>query len=143
MLIATQVFLGSLLLLGCIVVHVVVLSQTIGALRQHAERHRGGSSDFVRVRLLAIALLAIIASHTIQIWMFAFSVMAMQALPDFETAIYFSLVTYTTLGYGDVTLGDAHRIFGAFGAVTGLLAFGLSTAFLVGLFGRMLPGQQQ
>ena len=143
MLIATQVFLGSLLLLGCIFVHVVVLSQTIDALRRHAERRRGGSSDFVRVRLLAIALLAIIASHTIQIWMFAFSVMAMQALPDFEAAIYFSLVTYTTLGYGDVTLSDAHRIFGAFGAVTGLLAFGLSTAFLVGLFGRMRPGEQQ
>ena len=52
-------------------------------------------------------------------------------------ALYFSLVTFTTLGYGDIVLGEGLRIFGAFASVTGLLAFGLSTAFLVALMTRM------
>ena len=66
------------------------------------------------------------------------SVLVMGVLPDIGEAIYFALVTYTTLGYGDVTLPTGYRIFGAFGSVTGLLAFGLSTALLVGLFGRLM-----
>ena len=49
------------------------------------------------------------------------------------------LVTYTTVGYGDVIVGPDYRLFAAMAAVTGLLNFGLSTAFLVGLFGRLLP----
>ena len=36
--------------------------------------------------------------------------------------------------FGDVVLGEGLRIFGAFASVTGLLAFGLSTAFMVALF---------
>jgi hypothetical protein len=53
-------------------------------------------------------------------------------------AIYFALSTYTTLGYGDVILGREHRTFAAMAAVTGLLNIGLSTAFLVGMFSKML-----
>jgi hypothetical protein len=63
------------------------------------------------------------------------------AFSDLATALYFSLVTYTTLGYGDFVLGPDIRIFASFAAVTGLLTFGLSTAFLVGLIGRILPKQ--
>jgi hypothetical protein len=85
-------------------------------------------------KLLAIAVL----SHTIQIWALALVTLTVGALPSIAESTYFSLVTYTTFGYGDVTLAPEHRIFGAMGAVTGLLAFGLSTALLVGLFGRIL-----
>lgn len=58
-------------------------------------------------------------------------------LPDWNSALYFSLVTFTTLGYGDIVLGEGLRIFGAFASVTGLLAFGLSTAFMVALMTRV------
>jgi len=64
------------------------------------------------------------------------------ALPDWNTAVYFSLVTYTTLGYGDVVLGPGLRIFAAFSAVTGLLGFGISTAFLVGAIGKVFVVDQ-
>ena len=56
-----------------------------------------------------------------------------------ELSVYFSLASFTTLGYGDVTLGEDIRVFGAFTAVTGMLTFGVSTAFLVGLIARALP----
>ena len=59
-------------------------------------------------------------------------------LPDLADAIYFSLVTYTTLGYGDIVVGSGFRVFAAMAAVTGLLNFGISTAFLVGLIGRLM-----
>lgn len=56
---------------------------------------------------------------------------AIRAIASLEDAIYFALVTSTTLGYGDITLGSRWRLFGAMAAVNGLLTFGLSTAFLI------------
>ena len=60
----------------------------------------------------------------------------MGALSDPGEAICFSPVTYTTLGYGDIVVGSGFRIFAAMEAVTGL-NFGISTALLVGLYGRL------
>jgi len=71
------------------------------------------------------------------VWIWSSGFVLSGALPDWNTAVYFSLVTYTTLGYGDVILGPAMRIFAAFSAVTGLLGFGISTAFLVGAIGHI------
>lgn len=87
--------------------------------------------------LIFVALSYIIFAHTLQVWIWSSGFVLAEALPDWNTAIYFSLVTYTTLGYGDVVLGPGLRIFAAFASVTGLLGFGLSTAFLVGAAGKI------
>jgi hypothetical protein len=50
--------------------------------------------------------------------------------PNFETALYFSLKTYSTVGYGDVLLPKNRRLVGTIEAILGVLQCGLSTAFL-------------
>ncbi len=49
------------------------------------------------------------------------------SLPDFETALYFSGVTYATIGYGDVVLVKPWRLFGLIEGLTGIIMCGLST----------------
>ena len=49
---------------------------------------------------------------------------------DYETSLYFSLQSYTTIGYGDVALPPAWRLLGGIEGITGVLLCGLSTAFL-------------
>jgi len=51
-------------------------------------------------------------------------------LSDFQSAFYFSLVTYTTLGYGDIVLTGEWRIFSAIQAATGTIIFGWTTALI-------------
>ena len=51
-------------------------------------------------------------------------------LADWDTAVYFSIVTMTSVGYGDVLLSGDWRLLAAFQAMNGMLLFGLSTAFL-------------
>lgn len=48
-------------------------------------------------------------------------------LPDAETAFYFSGVTYTTVGYGDLVLPKPWRLLAPLEALTGILMCGLST----------------
>jgi voltage-gated potassium channel len=40
--------------------------------------------------------------HTLEIWVYAGLYLALRAAPNFETALYFSTVTYASIGYGDV-----------------------------------------
>ena len=56
--------------------------------------------------------------------------LGLDVLADWDTAIYFSIVTMTTVGYGDVILSGDWRLLAAFQAMTGMLVFGLSAAFL-------------
>ena len=56
--------------------------------------------------------LTLIALHAIEIMIWAGSYIVL--LPDgelasFEEAVYFSFVTFTTLGYGDITLSEGYQ----------------------------------
>ena len=133
-----QIVLGSGLLGLCSLLQIFVLISLTRFLRRHAD-HLGALSARLRwTTLLILSFGAVVFAHTIQVWLWAISFVWLGALPGFSEAIYFSLVTYTTVGYGDVTVGEGFRVFGAMASVTGLLNFGLSTAFLVGLFAEIL-----
>ena len=59
-------------------------------------------------------------------------------MPDLLTAYYFSAVTYTTTGYGDVVLPDEWRLIGGIEALTGILMCGLSTGLFFAIFAHLL-----
>lgn len=48
----------------------------------------------------------------------------------FEKSIYFSLVTFTTLGYGEITISSSSRILSGFEAMNGVLLLGWSTTLM-------------
>lgn len=88
--------------------------------------------------LLSVAFGLVVLAHTIHVWVWAISFILGGEFETIGEAIYFSLSTYTTVGYGDVILGPESRIFAAMASVTGLLGFGLSTAYLVGFLEKLL-----
>ncbi len=134
----TQIFWGSALLVICSVLHVFVLVYLARYIRRFF-RHLDRLHEIARWSLLISAVsLTVVFAHTIQVWAWALALYGMGALSNMSDSIYFSIITYTTVGYGDVTLDHNYRVFAAMASVTGLLNFGLSTAFLVGLFTRML-----
>lgn len=137
-----QLLWGSFYLGLCCLLHVGLLGLTVSVLRRldHSkERGRERPPGLGRIiALLFGSFMAIVFSHTVQVWLWAWALLGIGPLEGWNDAIYFSLVTYTSLGYGDVVLGPGARVFGALGSVTGLLAFGLSTAFLVALMSRVL-----
>lgn len=131
-----QILLGSVMLCLCAVWHIYAVSEMIVRLQA-----RFGDADSEQPAGFVVTVyifLGIVGAHTVQLYFWALSFWLMGAVQEFPTAIYFSLVTYTALGYGDVVLGENFRIYGAMESITGLLMFGITTAFLVGYFSTLM-----
>ncbi len=127
-----QIFWGSVVLCGCLLLETAMLVWCGWALRRHLKRFPGRTQHTRMLGGLSISIGFVVAAHTAQIWIWsAVLVLKTGAFETWNTAVYFSISTYTTLGYGDVILDEAHRILASFAAMTGMLAFGISTAFLV------------
>ncbi|APG47038.1 ion channel [Phaeobacter porticola] len=138
-----QLLLGSLYLGICLAVEAALLVFCIHFLRKRTGYLQGARRVFQIGLVMFIAIGLIVFAHTMQVWIWATALIFSGAIGDWNTAIYFSLATYTTLGYGDIVLSEGMRIFAAFGAVTGLFAFGISTAFLVAVLREVFVLDQQ
>jgi voltage-gated potassium channel Kch len=60
-----------------------------------------------------------------------------EALPSFEESLYFSTVTFTTVGYGDIVLGSEWRQLATFEAMNGWIIFGWATALIMTVVQRL------
>ena len=77
--------------------------------------------------------------HTIEIELWAAAYLFLlppDVLATVEEASYFSFVTFTTLGYGDITLDEPLRIMSGIEAMNGILLVGWSTAMLFAVVQR-------
>jgi hypothetical protein len=74
----------------------------------------------VAVYLLLLAAVEIILWGALYLWLGCFE--------NLESSIYFSGVTYATIGYGDLVLPDRWRLLAPVQGLLGILLNGLSTA---------------
>jgi type III secretory pathway component EscU len=59
------------------------------------------------------------------------------ALESLEKATYFSMVTFTTLGYGEIVLDEQWRLLASFEAANGIIMFGWTTAIVLAAVQRI------
>jgi len=89
--------------------------------------------------LFFIQIFAIILSlHLAEICVWAGFYRIFGVLAEFEPSLYFSIVTYTTIGYGDVLLPVGWRLLGSIEGITGVLTFGWSTGVIFAVASRLL-----
>jgi hypothetical protein len=76
-------------------------------------------------------MIVMMVGNIVQVAFWALLYSALGAFEDFETAIYFSGVTFTSLGFGDVVLTGRLRLLAPLQAANGLMMFGITTAVLI------------
>ncbi len=87
--------------------------------------------------VILLAVFGVFALHTIEVWSYAFFFWRLHEIETFEAALYFSTVTFATLGYGDLVLSERWRLFAAIESVNGVILVGWSTAFLFTVTSRL------
>ena len=126
-----QLLIAGLLLAICVLVHAF---GTLAVQKQLQRRAKTLSPGRMHpFALLVVLFLLIFALHALEVIVWAVAYLLVGALPTTEEAVYFSLSSYTTVGYGDVVLGLHWRILGASEAAVGILLLGWSTALLFGV----------
>jgi len=84
--------------------------------------------------IVSSAVLIVLTANVICVWIWAGLFLVLGVFPTLEEATYFSIVSFTTVGYGDVVVDKGWRILSGFVSINGLLAFGILTAFIVEVF---------
>jgi len=142
-----NILLGAVLLLVTCGMHLLgmvfvmhLLHLDKGALRMRLLR--------VRAYLVGEVVLVMAMVSILEALLWAAAYLALGEIKDLEPAFYFSMVTFTTLGYGDLVLDENWRLLASFQAATGILMFGWTTAILISVvqhsyFGRKLGGNTQ
>ena len=121
----------------CLLLHVAaILFMAEWLLRRREYLERSGAR--MRYAVVMILLFAgIMILHIIETSLWAVFYYTRSLFSDFETCLYFSLTSYTTIGYGDVLLPQRWRLLGAIEGVTGVLLCGISTAFFFAVMTAM------
>jgi Ion channel len=129
-----KTFFALILLAGCVSIHAAGLSAAFRWMPRRREFYVGywhWTGVFVCLAAWMILL------HLLEIAVWALFFHWNGTMPDAASALYFSAVTYTTTGYGDLVLPHEWRLLSGVEALTGILMCGWSTGFFFAVVTRM------
>lgn len=90
-----------------------------------------------RAMAILVIVLALFTLHGIEIWLYAAVYLVVGAVQNLEAAVYYSTITYASIGFGDSEMARAWRLVGAIEGINGVLLLGWSTAFFVTVVARL------
>jgi hypothetical protein len=137
-------------LIGTGIVAITVILHALGTtawIRHLARRYPDGKGlGGMGESLVAILTTVILATalHALQIGIWAVAYVMLTPVGELQTleeAVYFSFVTFSTLGYGDITLSEGWRLLSGIEALNGILLVGWTTALLFAVVQRIVKVQ--
>ncbi|QPC99081.1 MULTISPECIES: potassium channel family protein [Qipengyuania] len=135
-----QLLVGAGMIALCVVIHGIGLFTIQRIISRESMTRRFEELEplsFTGAVFTLVAVFAIIVIHFIEIWLFAFLYDHLGALHTFSDALYFSTISYATIGYSDASIHEQWRMVAALEGVLGVILLGWSTAFFVRVLGRL------
>jgi hypothetical protein len=129
---------GIATILLSVIVYGIATTSMIQVVVPLLQRERARASIVKNMGVMMFIALATAFVHLLQIAVWALVLQNCAGLQSFDDAFYCSAQNYTALGYGDVLLPAPWRLLGPLEAVNGLLLFGLSTALMFAIMGRLI-----
>jgi hypothetical protein len=137
-----SIFLAAFLLAA---ITICMHAAGISLLLRYSTRARAHppTTPFAIRRTLLRVVWWLLLLHLAEIALWALFYLWRGYLPDAEAAFYFSGVTYTTVGYGDIVLAKPFRLLAPVEGLVGILMCSLSMGYFFVVVNRILQGQQQ
>ena len=129
---------GAIAVICTILIHALPLSATVNFVRREKRLGRVGTSFWIDMGIVVLALLYALVAHLAEIALWALLFVVCGEFSDFGTAYYHSAVNYTSLGYGDLIMTSSWRLLGPLETANGMLMFGVSTAMIFAVIQRLV-----
>jgi hypothetical protein len=129
----TELAFAFAIMAVCVVIHSATLVNFSAWLITKRPNPEQGHAMLLYSLMLILSFFVLILLHLVETGIWAGFYYWRGLFPDFETSLYFSLGTYTTIGYGDVVLPQRWRMLGGIEGLSGVLLCGLSAAFVFAL----------
>lgn len=127
----------------CLLIQIVSGTQAVRYFSASRGRLLGARPVFAMYIRLCVLMILLTAGIVLQMVIWAALYLFLDAFISFEEALYFSGVTFTSLGYGDIVLKQPIRILAPLEAANGLTMFSVVTVILIGALREyMLLGDQ-
>ena len=133
-----NILIGSLLVSTTVVVHtfgLMLVANLMNRITGHHPIHEFRS----KVIAMVVLVHGILAVHTVEIWIWAGYYVLADAVADIGDALYFSAITFATIGYDDGLLNEEFRQLAGMEGLSGFVLIGWSTAYLVAASTRIGP----
>ena len=134
---------GSILVVATVIIHGLGLLALSATLRSIIARYRPQETIAGTVVVMVATVLGLFLLHTVEIWTWALAYLFVGALPDMESALFFSALSFSTLGAEAISAAPEWRLFGSFEGVNGFLLIGWSTAYLIPAWTRYGPFHEE
>lgn len=105
----SNIGIGLSLLVITTVIHALCMVVTMKILKVYVDRHGESHSAVHALSVVAGSILLMFGAAIMEVLTWATTYLKLGAIEGLEPAIYFSTVTYTTLGYGDLVLDEQWR----------------------------------
>jgi voltage-gated potassium channel len=139
----TVISLAAMIVAVCLLIHisgVLVMAELLFRHREYLERN---ATRTQHAFLLMILFAGIVVLHISETCIWATFYYTFKLFKDLESSLYFSLTSYSTIGYGDVLLPERWRLLGPIEGVSGVLLCGVSTAFIFAVITAMFQMRLQ
>jgi voltage-gated potassium channel Kch len=128
--------LAAGLIAATVVIQALFMSAGLNTFKR-IEEHRPGAMASKPATTTVIWILFLLIPIILDVTLWATFYYVSGALASFEEALYFSTVTFTTVGYGDIVLDREWRQLATFEAVNGWIIFGWATALIMAVIQRL------
>jgi hypothetical protein len=135
-----QLVVGSGIGICNIVIHALLMTALVPVIRTVGAKKTTHPTVFL-IFVMVATVSVLMAAHMFEVLVWALAYAIVDAVPAGADLVYFALVNYTTLGYGDVTPIARWRLLGPMAAMNGVLLFGWSTAVIFQVLRRTMLSQ--
>ena len=126
----TNILLGTMMMVLTTGVHSVFTVAAVLMLNRWVHR-RDRLHSYESLALISGTILMFFGAALIEVGIWAAAYLRLGAFEGVESAVYYSMVTFTTLGFGDIILTERWRLLSSIEAANGIIMFGWTTAVVM------------
>jgi hypothetical protein len=135
-------FMGGLVLIICVVIQALFVLLAVSKCKPNIQLLMSKNKTFFAHFVFIVGIVILLTSHLLQIYVWGLALHAYEVIGSLHKAMVYAGSTYTTVGFITDPLPTQWQLLSVIMAVSGLFAFGWSTAIIFIISQALFPEEK-